>query len=117
MNEVKIKTKQYIRSASSTQNNLQKKLSFLMIWCFGALVLAYVLFLGNTILNVVERKTLEISALDLSNEVGNLELEYLAMANQLDISLAQSMGFQETKNKHFATRKAIGSIKFINNEI
>jgi len=98
-------------------NNLERRVAFMLFWILGLLALGYILFLGNTIFNIVERKTLEVGALDLSNEVGNLELRYLSMSNNVDLTLASSMGFQETKIKNYATRTAIGSIKFNNNEL
>ena len=98
-------------------NNLQRRVAFVMFWAFGLLALCYVMFLGNTIFNIVERKTLEIGALDLSNEVGNLELQYLSMSNNIDLAMANSMGFGETKIKNYETRTSLGSIKFNSNEL
>ena len=68
------------------------------------------------VFNIVERKALEGRALTLSNEVGNLELEYLSVSQKVDLNLAYSLGFKETK-KTFANRKALGSISIAKNEI
>lgn len=121
MKALDLKTKKEIISKAkySTKvldNNLQKKIAFSMFWIFGFLVLAYILFLGNTIFNIVERKTLQASSLELTNEVGNLELEYLSISNNIDLSLADQMGFRETQDKHFAVRRALGSLN-IKNEL
>ena len=56
--------------------------------------------------NIVERKALEGRALTLSNEVGNLELEYLSVSQKVDLNLAYSLGFKETK-KHLQIVKLL----------
>ena len=88
---------------------------FLLI-SFGALGLFYVLILGSMIFDITERKSLEARARTLSNEVLNLELTYLDISNKVDLTLAESLGFKETK-ANFATRKSVGSIKFAKNEL
>lgn len=82
----------------------------------GALALGYVFLLGNMVFNIVERRTAEAEANVLSNKVRELELQYLSMSNEIDLSLAASMGFQETKAK-FATRQSLGSLKLAKNEL
>jgi len=113
------KIKKYSKSKTNViyNNNNVLKFSFLLLFILGFFVLIYLLFLGNTIFNIVERKTLENSFLGLNTEVSNLELEYLSKINQVDKSLAFNMGFQETKNKYFTTRLTIGVLKLQNNEI
>lgn len=113
-----IKTKKYSSRVNIIDNNnLQKRLVFSTLYFLGFLMLCYVLFLGNTIFNIVERKTLETGASNLANEVGNLELNYLAKSNNIDLTLASTMGFKEVQNKHFAVRKALGSVSFNSNEL
>ncbi|MFA5778382.1 MAG: hypothetical protein WC870_02775 [Candidatus Paceibacterota bacterium] len=92
-----------------------------MLFVIVALAFWYVLILGNMVFDIVQRKTLEKEMLTLSNEVGNLELTYLSISNNVDMALSSSMGFKETK-AIFATRKAVGfnsidNIKSANNEI
>ena len=77
---------------------MQKRILNFMLWTLGVLILGYVLLLGNMVFNIVERKALEGRALTLSNEVGNLELEYLSVSQKVDLNLAYSLGFKETKN-------------------
>ena len=97
-------------------NNIEERVLKTLFVFGGALVLVYVLILGNMIFNIIERKALEADARVLGNEVGSLEIEYLSMSNKIDLELASSLGFKETKTK-FATRKSLGSIKLVNNEI
>ena len=86
---------------------MYEKLILNIIFCsFGALAFLYVLFLGNMVGNIIERRSLETNARALASEVKNLELTYLSMSNNVDLALSHSMGFQETKIT-FATRKSL----------
>ncbi|MDD5721279.1 MAG: hypothetical protein PHT16_02440 [Candidatus Pacebacteria bacterium] len=117
-------------------NNIEikKNILYTMIFIFAGLALFYVFILGNMVFNIVERRNLEKEMLSLSNEVGNLQVSYLAVSNSVDMNLSSSMGFKETKAT-FATRKTLGrsptgealgfnassdhlgNVKFANNEI
>ena len=104
----------YVRGVSLINNNIEKFFLNLILWSFGALVLLYLLFLGNMVKNIIERRSLEAETRVLSSEVANLELEYLSMTNGVDLAFSYSMGFKETKAK-FATRKALGLGNIHNN--
>ena len=97
-------------------NNLQKRIFYMLLVSFGVLAICYVLILGNIIFNIVERQNLGVQTKNLSNEVGNLELKYLAMSNQIDLALSQEMGFKETQT-NFAIRKSLSAAKFTTNEL
>jgi hypothetical protein len=117
MKQVSLKLKSYANNVNIIDNgNLQKRILGMMLWTLGILALFYVFLLGNMVFNIVERKTLKTYAHTLSNEVGNLEQEYLSMSQKVDLNLAYSLGFKEIKTK-FATRKALGSISIAKNEI
>ena len=117
MKQASLKLKSYASNVNIIDNgNLQKRILNTMLLMLGILTLLYIFFLGNMVFNIVERKALEKSALTLSNEVGNLELEYFSMSQKVDLNLAYSLGFKEIKAK-FATRKALGSINIAKNEI
>ena len=66
--------------------------------------------------DIVQRKALEARANVLSNEVGDLELTYLALSSKVDVNLSQVMGFYEVKPT-FATRPTLSVVKLANNEI
>lgn len=120
MKTVAIKIRRYAGNAGNinivNNNNLEKRILNFMFVSLGALTLCYVLFLGSMIFNIVERKSIEVEARNLSNEVGNLELQYLSMSNKVDMSLATTMGFKETKQQ-YATRKHLGSLSIVANEL
>ena len=100
MKTIATKMKNYAYGVSIVNNNnMEKKILSVLIlsFCFSALI--YVSFLGNMVFNIVERKTVEAKTRVLNNDVGNLEGEYLAMSNKVDLALAYSLGFKETKIK------------------
>ena len=82
----------------------------------GLLALTYALLLGFMVWNIVERKNLEKEAQALSAEVGELELEYLAVSGSIDMELSRRMGFTEARAS-FAPRRAFGSAEMPRNEI
>lgn len=117
MKQASLKVKKYANNVNIIDSgNLQRQILNTMFWMLGILAFGYVFFLGNMVFNIVERKSLEGYAQTLSNEVSNLELEYLSTSQKVDLNLAYSLGFKETKAK-FATRKALGSINIAKNEI
>ena len=118
MKTIAIKMKSYTGSVNIVNNNnLEKRILNIMLWSLGALALCYVLFLGNMVFNIIGRKSLETNARSLQNEVGDLQSQYFTVSNKVNLSLAASMGFKETKDKEYAIREAIGSLKVATNEL
>lgn len=118
MKQTAIKIKNYtINNVNIVDNNnLQKKvLNFLLI-SFGVFAVFYAIILGNIVFNIVERQNLASQSKIISNEVGNLELEYLAASNKIDLALSQEMGFKEVKT-NFAVRKSISALELAKNEL
>jgi len=89
-------------------NNLERRILNIMLVILGALTLCYVIFLGNTVFNIVERQSFSKESQILSNEVGKLELEYISISNKVNLALATSLGFKESKEKQYTTRKSLG---------
>ncbi len=121
MKQASLKIKSYAGNLNSRvsivdSGNLQKRILKLMLLSMGALAFTYILLLGNMVINIVERKTLETNARTLTSEVSALELSYLSLSNKIDPALGLSLGFKEQEVK-FATRKSLGSVKISNNEI
>ncbi len=107
MKEVGFRIKNYAKVDIVSNNNIEKRVLNALLYTLGAFALLYVLMLSNMVWNIVERKSLEAEAKNISNEVGNLELTYLDMFNKVDLSLSSKMGFYEIK-PDFATRKSLG---------
>ncbi len=102
-----LKLKTQMSNVSIINNNVEKLALRFILWSFLALTILYVILLGNMVSNIVARRNLEASARSLSNEVGDLELSYLSMSNNIDLNYSYSLGFKDTKAT-FATRKSVG---------
>ena len=98
-------------------NNIEKRILNMLLFVLGILALCYVLFLSNMVFNIIERRALEVSVRNLTNEVGNLQSQYFSVSNKVDLALADSMGFKAVNNKTYAVRKSIGSLSLANNEL
>jgi hypothetical protein len=107
MKAIGIKLNTYVRSVSVVNNNVESIILNIILWSFAVLAILYILFLGNMVKNIVERRSLETRALALSSEVRNLELTYLSLSNKIDLPLSYSLGFKEAQTT-FATQKSLG---------
>lgn len=107
MKQISSKLNIYVQSVGVINNNIEKLILNIIFWSFGALALLYILLLGNMVKNIIERQSLEVRARSLSNEVRNLEVAYLSVSKNIDLSLSYSMGFKNTQAT-FATRKSLG---------
>lgn len=97
----------YIKNINVINNGIQRFILNTIFLSFGVLSFFYVLFLGNMIQNIIERRDFEARARVLSSEVRDLELSYLSMSNDIDMALSYSMGFKEIKTA-FSVRKSLG---------
>lgn len=121
MKQASLKLKMYANNVGVVDKELAPTILRSMLYTISFLALLYVVFLGNMVFNIVERKSLESQARVLNSEVGELELTYLSMSNKIDLNLSRELGFKETNIK-FTTRRALGSntfgnINLANNEI
>jgi len=110
-----------VGNPSIVGNDIERIVLRFVLWSFAVLGILYIVLLGNMVRNIVERRTLETNARTLESEVGNLELTYLSMSNNVDLPFSYSLGFKETKAT-FTTRKALGyipegSVKLAQNNI
>lgn len=111
-NILKINT--YASSLSIINNsNLESKLFKLMLGILGILAISYIFIIGNITLNIIERTALLESEHSMANELGDLELQYLALSSKVDLNLAYSLGFKEAKAS-FATRNVDGDTFALN---
>lgn len=98
-------------------NDIRKRILRLFIMSGLFLSLCYMLLLANMVWNIVNRRNIEEKSRVLSTEVSALELQYLSMSNKIDLNMAYALGFKETSKKEFATRKALGSVAVLSNEL
>lgn len=107
MKTISSKLNIYARSINIINGNIERLILNSIIFSFILCAFLYVLFLGNMVNNIVERRSFEADARILSSEVRDLEVVFLSMSNNIDLTLSHSLGFQET-NTTFATRKSLG---------
>lgn len=119
MKTIGIKVKTYTGEVNIINNNdIEKRILKALLLSFAVLSLFYVLFVGNMIFNIVERRNIENTARAVSNEVMDLEAEYLAKAGNLDLNLAYSLGFKEVDPSYATRPSSLGlSANGNNNEI
>lgn len=110
MKQASLKLKSYATNVNIIDNgNLRVRILNTLLLALGVLAISYVFLLGYMVLNIVERKTLEAYSLNLSNKIADLELEYLSASQKIDLNLAYSLGFKETKIKYTAN-KTVGFV-------
>ena len=83
----------------------RKKILGFLLMSLAGLGILYALLLGMTVWNILERRALEAEIRTLGNEVGELELSYLAAVEKIDPSFSETLGFKEIKPK-FVERNA-----------
>lgn len=116
MRAIAIKMKSYTSHADIISGTSNASLLKGILITLGVLTVLYFFFLGNMVINIIERKSLEAEARTLSSEVADLELQYIGASNKVDLGLSHSLGFKETQGV-FTTRKSLGSLKLEKNEI
>ncbi|HEV7701820.1 MAG TPA: hypothetical protein VGO63_00010 [Candidatus Paceibacterota bacterium] len=112
MKTIGIQVKRYANEVNIINNNdIEKRLLKILLWSFALLSVFYVIFLGNIIFNIVERRTLEADARTLGNEVMEMEAHYLAMSSKIDLAYSHAAGFSDAKAT-FATRQPLTALGF-----
>ncbi len=107
MKAMTLKFNMFVKNVDVINDNANKNILNIILWSTALLAVSYLIFLGIMVTNIVERKGLEARARVLSSEVGEMELSYLSMSNNVDVALSRQMGFEETKAV-FVTRKSLG---------
>ena len=100
------------------ENNLNKSVFVTLMIILATLSLLYFYLFGRTIYNVIDRENLELDIRNLSSEVDILGIKYIELSKTIDYNMALSLGFKESEDTHFASRKqAIGSLVEKTNEL
>ena len=77
---------------------------------FGAIIILvglYSFLISISIMNVLVREEIGQSIADLHSYIGELESEYLALKDSITPALAYDLGFIDTVEKTFVTRKTL----------
>lgn len=101
------KTKFNTRTRAIVANNLERRLFYVLITLLLLSAISYMYFVAQTTFNIIERKNAQHEISILGSHIGELELEYLSLNNQIDLDFAYKLGFQEPRKIHFASREAL----------
>jgi hypothetical protein len=91
----------HINTQGVASHDLREKISKILIGSFIVLILSYVYVVGSITFNVAARKNISEEQKILSSHIGELEVQYLNLANQITLEKAKSYGFVETKDPIF----------------
>ncbi|MCF7834348.1 MAG: hypothetical protein K9L98_03440 [Candidatus Pacebacteria bacterium] len=117
MKKTSLKIKREFATATAiTNGDLQGRILKSLLAGICILVVCYVFFVSKVVFNIAERKSLEAEARMLANEVSELELVYLQESEKIDLTYSLSMNFKEAFPE-YVTRKPLGSIALLKNEI
>ncbi len=103
MTNRQFKNKISVLENSETRRNIFR----ICLIAFAAVAVLYVLMVGKTILNIIERKSAESETHLIASRLGELELQYLSGVNKIDLEFAKSSGFIEPRELGFASRKSL----------
>jgi hypothetical protein len=82
-----------------------------MFWILSGalfvLFMAYAYFVNAAIMGAVNRQKVQAHISQLSSETANLESQYIALKNSINLTLAYSMGFKNETDTKFIARKSV----------
>ena len=98
-------------TAVADNSHLQKRLFWAVTGTFMILLAFYIFFVSQTVFNIVARRSAESEIRTIASNTSNLEVEYMSLSKNIDLNLASSLGFNESRNIYFASRRsAVGSL-------
>ncbi len=78
----------------------------LLSMVIAGIILSFVLYsyaIASTTLSISDAKNTNSEITELQTEIAELELEYYQMINAISLTQAEELGFDETKEVHYAT--------------
>ena len=82
----------------------ERRTFWMLVFLLSVLISTYGIFLGKTVVSVIERRVSESDMEKIASNVSVLETNYLKLSTNIDISVAKSYGFVESKKTAYATR-------------
>ena len=97
------------RTQSATIDLEKKKGLFVfLVFLLFCLFFSYIYFINQTVFNTASRQSFERELNLLSTKLGELEFEYISMKNDIDLEMADSLGFSYASQTKFVSRKPLG---------
>ncbi len=86
-------------------NIAEKKMFAVLLASIVLSVFLYIFFIGVMSVSAAQRGGIEIQVRTTSSYISELESEYMSLENNITLSYAYKMGFNDPKEIAFATRK------------
>lgn len=102
-----MKTVQIITSAIIQRERVVGTLIGLVLLLAGF----YAVLINQTILNVVEQRKAESAISRIQKDIAELELNYIANENDINLDYAFANGFEAVAERHFVTRNTNLSLR------
>jgi hypothetical protein len=96
-------TKEFTKNIANN-GALRRRIFRVLLGSIVCLSLCYVYLIGSITFNVLARKSLEANVNEINSRVGQLELQSIALANNIDISFGKERGFTEAQGTIFANK-------------
>jgi len=92
---------------------MEKRIFRVLLGALFLLAVLYVYFVHATISAVVARQNLENKASSLTLSLSQKEFQYIGMKNNVTLSLAHSLGFQDILPNTFVSRDSGEKVAFL----
>lgn len=93
------------------QFKLEKQI-WSLVAVFGLLVGTYLILIGTTVYNTLERQRAEKQISKITSELSEMEFSYLNLKAKINPELARSLGFVEVESVVIAKRN-VGATAFV----
>lgn len=94
---------------------LYRRIVWALLLACIALSALYVVFVGQTVFAVVERKNAQSSSMSLTTKLSALESSYLRLTDTMTPSFAAELGYTVNAPAHFVSRASLGKSLTLNN--
>lgn len=99
------------RSISYKIHGIERQLCLSLFILSCALLGLYVYFVGVSVVDVVVREEIDLRIATLNSRLSELELEYIAKKDTINLSFAEEHGFHKISQKTFVNRGTlVGSL-------
>ena len=93
-----------IQIKSISLYNFEQKIFWALALFIGLTFVFYVYIIQSTIVHIVERKTAETQIRDAESEIADLESKVTGLGKEMDITLAEQMGYREISKINYVSR-------------
>ena len=93
-----------IQIKSISLYNFEQKIFWALAILIGLTFAFYVYIIQSTIVRIVERKTAEVQIRDTESEIADLESKVTGLGKEMDITLAEQMGYREISKINYVSR-------------